>query len=169
MDNNLFPEFEEQTEAAHYETIDDQPSEKESADNYEFATGDLGSFMHSFEEEKEQMGIDQMPTPEELDEIGKPTIPTKTARKTGKFVTGMIDYSLATGLSLISGQSVKEHQADADSKKELEDIVTTYIKETGGEIPIFLQLIICLLVTYGLQIPSAIMIRKQRKNDAKSR
>lgn len=123
--------------------------------------------MHSFEEEKENMGIEQRPTAEEFNEINQPTIPTKTARKTGKFVTGMVDYSLATGLSLISGLPVKEHQADPDSKKELEDIITEYIKETGGEIPLFMQLLICLLVTYGLQVPGAIKIRKE--NNAKTR
>lgn len=146
---------------------DEAPVAEPAENSYEFATGDLGNFMHTFEEEKEDMGIDQRPTAEEFNEINQPSIPTKTARKTGKFVTGMVDYSLATGLSLISGLSVKDHQADPESKKELEDIITEYIKETGGEIPLFMQLIICLLVTYGLQVPGAIKIRKE--NNAKTR
>lgn len=136
---------------------------EEPADDYQFATGDLGNFMHDFEEEKENMGIDQRPTAEEMNEIGNPTIPTKTARKTGKFVTTMLDITLATGLSIVSGEPKEKHQADTESKKELEDVVTEYIKETGGEIPLSVQLFICIFSIYGLQIPEAIRLRKEKQ------
>lgn len=141
------------------EDITEQPSDHEEP--YQFATGDLSSFIHDFNEEKEEMGIAQKPTPEEFEETGKPSVPATTARKTGRFVANMTDYALATGLSLISRQNPDVHKADPDSKKELENIITEYIKESGGEIPIGIQLVICLLITYGLQIPGAIRLRKQ--------
>lgn len=150
--NNLFPEIDEQPPLLEQEI---------PTNDYEFATGDLSSFMHTFEEEKEDMDIEQLPTSEEFSDAGIQNLPTSTARKTGKFIAHMTDYALATGLGLISGLPTKEHQADNESKKELESIITEYIKESGGEIPLFVQLLICLTVTYGLQIPGAIKIRKE--------
>lgn len=164
--STLFPEEQAQTiypdnpeEELWGEQVNEQPTDNDEP--YEFATGDLSSFIHDFNEEKEEMGIDQKPTPEEFEETGKPSVPATTARKTGRFVANMTDYALATGLSLISKQDPDIHKADPDSKKELENIITEYIKESGGEIPIGVQLVICLLVTYGLQIPGAIRLRKQ--------
>lgn len=162
MDNSLFPEL--NNPDIEEPLLDPEPEtiQEPESDGYEFATGDLSSFMHSFSEDKENMEIEQLPTPEEFQEVGKTPIPPATARKTGKFVANMVDYTLATGLSLIDEEPVDSHKADSESKKELESIITEYIKETGGEIPLFAQLIICLLVTYGLQVPGAIMIRKQK-------
>lgn len=169
MNNTLFPEIDdlndnEINQSPEINDISDETPIQESDNQpYEFVTGDLSSFMHDFEEGKEQMGIEQMPTPEEFVEAGKQTIPPQTARKTGKFLANMTDYACATGLSLISGLSIENHKADEESKKELESIITEYIKETGGVIPLWLQLAICLIVTYGLQIPGAIRIRQQNQ------
>lgn len=173
MPNTLFPEIESPETDFPLEDIpvvdtpaDPMPSNDNTPDGpYQFATGDLSSFMHDMSEEKEQMNIEQMPTAEEFVDAGKQTIPANTARKTGKFIANMTDYALATGLSLISGLDVDDHKADPDSKHELESIITEYIKESGGEIPVWLQLVICLIVTYGLQLPGAIRIRNQRKED----
>lgn len=168
--SDLFEDLEPQDPATITLPADTNPQEPidEQADSpYEFATGNLDGFMDEFAQPKEDMGNELLPSPEEIAEAGKQTVPPATARKTGKFLAGMIDVGCATGLSFISGQSMKEHQADDESKKELESIITEYIKETGGEIPIYMQLIICLIVTYGLQIPGAIKMRKEnngRKN-----
>lgn len=167
MNNTLFPEIENNDNPeiidAEIEEQYDHVDDEQNSD-YEFATGDLSSFMHDFSESKEQMGIQQKPTPEEFVEADKQVIPPSTARKTGKFIANMTDYALATGLSLISGLDADEHKADPESKKELESIITEYIKESGGEIPIWMQLVICILVTYGLQIPGAVRLRKQNKH-----
>ena len=176
MNNTLFPEIENsgQTQQSDEEELlqhDFETNEPEydmelpDDGQYEFATGDLSSFIHDFEEDKEQMGIEQKPTTEEFTEAGKRVIPTQTALKTGRFLANMVDYSCATGLSLISGLDVDEHRADKESKSELETIITEYVKESGGEIPIWMQLLICLVVTYGLQIPGAIRIRNERKQN----
>ncbi len=174
MDNPFIPELEEQEifnpEEVYEETNTTEEPDINREDNnpekpYEFATGNLDSFMHDFNEEKEQMGITQKPTPEEFTEAGKQTLPPKTARTTGKFLANMTDHALATGLSIISGLNAEEHKADEESKKELENIITEYIKESGGEIPIGIQLIIVIVVTYGLQLPGAIKIRKERQKN----
>ena len=171
---NLFPEI-ENNELDMIPEIDDSsipndlPEDLENInelqdEDHDFKTGDILNFMNDFSEEKEDMGIDQLPTNEEFTEVGKQTSPTATARKTGKFVSRMIDYGAATGLSIISGQPMSQHKADDEAYKELESIITEYIKESGGEIPLNIQLIICLVVTYGLQIPAAIQMRKQMKS-----
>lgn len=174
MANSLFPDIEDNEPIIDPEPIEnedggillppDMPDRPEDAPNdYEFKTGNIDDFMASFQEEKEEMPIDERPTPEEFTEAGKQNLLPATARKTGKFVANMIDYSCATGLSLLSGEPVSAHKAPEDSKKELEAIITEYIKESGGEIPLSAQLIICLVVTYGLQIPGAYQKYKERK------
>ena len=173
MDNPFIPELEEELFNQEEQTEDINPNEEPDMNPesnnpetpYEFATGNLDSFMHDFNEEKEQMGITQKPTTEEFTEAGKQTLPAKTARTTGKFLANMTDHALATGLSIISGLGAEEHKADEESKKELENIITEYIKESGGEIPVGIQLIIVIVVTYGLQLPGAIKIRKERQKN----
>ena len=173
--NNLFPDIEDQEQEqkqnlpmtfpgdpnAYEEEIPPQPGDSE--DDYDFKTGSLDDFMHSFQEGKEEMPIDELPTPEEFTEAGKPNLPPATARKSAKFCALMVDYSCATGLSLLSGEPIAAHKAEDDARKELESIIAEYIKETGGEVPISVQLIICILVTYGLQVPGAYKKYKERK------
>ena len=171
--NSLFPDIEDQeqqqdnlpmnfpADANAYEDIPPQPGDSDN--DYDFKTGNLDDFMHSFQEGKEEMPIEERPTPEEFTEAGKPNLPPATARKSAKFCALMLDYSCATGLSLLSGESVASHRADDDARKELESIIAEYIKETGGEVPISVQLMICILVTYGMQVPGAYMKYKERK------
>lgn len=161
--NNLFPDLENQPQETIEEAIPVDEQIPAAEDDYQFATGNLDDFMQDFEQHKEDMGIDVRPTPEEFNEAGKTNLPKATARKTGKFIANMTDYACATGLSLISGLDMKEHKADEESRKELEEIITEYIAESGGEIPLSVQLIICLIVTYALQIPGAIKTRRERK------
>lgn len=174
MANTLFPDIEDDNILPDAEPINDAtditelPADmperpQESSGDYEFKTGNINDFMASFQEEKEDMPIDERPTPEEFAEAGKQTLPPATARKTGKFFANMVDHSCAIGLSLLSGEPAAKHRAPEDSKKELESIITEYLKESGGEIPLSAQLIICLVVTYGLQIPGAYKKYKERK------
>lgn len=165
--NDLFPDIEEQEleQTDINETVENDipPQPGDSEDDYDFKTGSLDDFMHSFQEGKEEMPIEELPTPEEFTEAGKANLPPATARKSAKFVALMVDYSCATGLSLLSGEPIANHKAEDDARKELESIITEYIKESGGEIPVSVQLVICLLVTYGLQLPDALRKYKKRK------
>ncbi len=167
--NDLFPDITD-PDVAQEETIEteqvidpeEQPVPGDSPENYDFKTGNLDDFMHSFQENKEEMPIDIKPTPEEFAEAGKQTIPPATARASGKFLANMIDFSASMGLSLLSGEPRETHCAPEDNKKELAAIITEYMKESGGEIPLSVQLIICITVTYGMQVPSAYMKYKER-------
>ena len=143
------------------EEIPPQPGDSE--DNYDFKTGGLDDFMHSFQEHKEEMPIDEMPTPEEFAEAGKTVIPPATARSSGKFIAEMVDFSASTALSLLSGEPRETHCAPAENKKELAHIIAEYMKESGGEIPLSVQLIICIVATYGMQVPGAYMKYKERQ------
>lgn len=167
--SDLFPDIQEQETLEEenlttgQEPIDEPPMQPgDEEDNYDFKTGNLDDFMHSFQENKEDMPIDEMPTPEEFAETGKVNIPPATARKSGQFITEMIDFSASLGLSLLSGEPRETHKAPDENKKELAKIITEYMKENGGEIPLSVQLIICIVVTYGMQIPGAYLKFKAR-------
>ena len=170
MQNELFPDIVDEPDLIDPDQIDNQEQDNEippqpgdSEDNYDFKTGNLDDFMHSFQEHKEDMPIDERPTPEEFAEAGKQVIPPNTARATGKFVARMIDFSASMGLSMLSGEPRESHKAQEEDLKELMSISTELIKESGGEIPTSVQLIIFCFVTYGLQLPGAYMKFKKRK------
>ena len=169
MQNQLFPDIVEEPDLIDPDQMDNQEQENEippqpgdSEDNYDFKTGNLDDFMHSFQEHKEDMPIDERPTPEEFAEAGKQTIPPATARSSGKFIAEMIDFSASTGLSLLSGEPRETHMAPPENKKELAHIIAEYMKENGGEIPLSVQLLICIIITYGMQVPGAYMKYKER-------
>ena len=61
---------------------------------------------------------------------------------------------------MYSKNSIEDHKADKASKSEIEKIIYAYTKETGGNIPIWAQLAIVLITTYGLQLPQAARDRK---------
>jgi hypothetical protein len=96
----------------------------------------------------------------QLEEVEDRAAMARHARQTSKFVTHIVDSGAALGLSLISKNSVDSHKADSDDLKELERIFTEYFKETGGNIPLWAQLLICLTTIYGFQIPQALKDRK---------
>jgi len=141
----------------------DNGDDNNSGEDYQFIDGDLDNFMQEFEQHKEDMGIVEKPSEEEFEEVAKENLPKNTARKTGKFIARVTDNVCATGLSLISGCDKKRHQTDPESLKELTELLTEYISETGGEIPISVQILIFIIVNYALQVPGAIKIRKVLK------
>lgn len=171
MANALFPDIPEDEQMIdpenlpedNEETVDIPPQPGDSEEDYDFKTGSLDDFMHSFQEHKEEMPIDEMPTAEEFAEAGKQKIPPATARATGKFLAKMIDFSASMGLSLLSGEPRESHMAPEENLKELSAIISEYMKESGGEIPLSVQLLICIVVTYGMQLPNAYMKFKERK------
>lgn len=133
--------------------------------DYNFADGDLSVFQSEFAQPKQDMGISELPEPEEelpedVDEEEDKAAIARHARQTSKFVTHIVDSGAALGLSLISKNSVDSHKADSEDLKELERIFTEYFKETGGNIPLWAQLFICLVTIYGFQIPQALKDRK---------
>lgn len=136
-----------------------------NSSDYHFADGDLSVFQSEFAQPKQDMGISELPEPEEelpedVDEEEDKAAMARHARQTSKFVTHIVDSGAALGLSLISKNSVDSHKADSEDLKELERIFTEYFKETGGNIPLWAQLFICLVTIYGFQIPQALKDRK---------
>lgn len=173
MVNDLFPDIEDEvqvqktsdtpeTDIPENEDLNPQPGDSE--EDYDFKTGNLDDFMHGFQEEKEEMPIDLKPTAEEFAEAGKTTIPPATARSSGKFLANMIDFAASMGLALLADEPRENYVAPEENKKELAHIISEYLKENGGEVPLWAQLLICICVTYGMQVPGAYMKYKQRKN-----
>lgn len=140
--------------------------EQPQTTDYQFVDGDLSEFQKEFSLPKQDMGISE--EPDDSDEFieddyqeDEPTPPSAhVSRQTARFITNIIDSSAAFGLSLLSKNNIEQHKADKSAKSEIEKIIYVYVKDTGGNIPLWAQLTIILVVTYGLQIPQAIQDRK---------
>ena len=143
-------------------------SENKAESDYQFADGDLSGFQAEFAAPKQDMNIDEEPEDfedpedEELNEDDEqPIVSTaKMARRTAKFITRITDQGAAFGLSLVSKNNIEKHKADKASLHELENIIAEYCKDTGGNIPLWMQLLICLVTMYGFQVPQALEDRK---------
>jgi hypothetical protein len=130
---------------------------------YIFADGDLSSFQDEFSKPKQDMGIDPLPDEQNLNPENQELnarAKTRLAHQTAHFVTKCTDGAMAFGLSLISKNPVEEHKANDEDFQEIEDIIYEYCRLTDGNIPLWLQLIFVLFVTYGMQIPAALQARK---------
>ena len=149
------------------------PLDNNSNDNlpYNFVNGNLDGdaalFMTDFQRPKEDMGITEAPDgAENEDPVSENEgINRKTARATAKFLTNIIDEGAAQGLSLISLNEPKMHRATDDAKKNLENILTEYVQETGGNIPLSVQVLLCILTMYIVQIPGALRDRRINKEN----
>lgn len=134
--------------------------------DYQFADGDLSTFQTEFAAPKQDMNIGEDPVEfedleNELNPDHQPEISNaKMARNTARFLTPIIDQGAAFGLSMLSKNKLAEHRADKESLKELERLVTEYAKQSGGNIPLWMQLLICLVTMYGFQVPKALEDRK---------
>lgn len=144
---------------------DDTPT-LNAHDDYSLIGGNLDDYMADFARPKEDMGIVEEPTTEEWEqeEPERPQMTAKTARTTARFLARTTDTVMATGLSFISHNDYKVHKADKEQLKELEDILAEYVRESGGDIPLWLQLVICLFTMYAVQIPGALRDRKRNAN-----
>ena len=140
-------------------------------DNYNFTEGDL-SLIQEMQAPKQEMNIEERPTfdaPEDMpdsfivdsdDSEVNDNLVAAAVDETADIVTDAIDFGAAFGLHLISKNPISEHQATDDQKARMRQIIYVYCKETGGYIPLWLQLVILIAGVYGSQIPAAMQQRK---------
>lgn len=139
-------------------------------DNYQFTEGDL-SLISEMQAPKQEMNIEERPVfddPENPDPLMDITdeqevndnLVSAAVEETADIVTDAIDVGAAFGLHLISKNPIEQHQASDDQKSRIRQIVYVYCKETGGYIPLWLQLVILIVGIYGSQIPAAMQQRK---------
>lgn len=142
-------------------------NEIDSTSDYQFADGDLSTFQTDFSAPKQDMNIEEEPEDfeDETEELSngseQPSISAaKAARNTARFLAPIIDQGTAFGLSLVSKNETESHKLDKDGIKELERLIAEYAKESGGNIPIWMQLVLFMITMYGFQLPKALADRK---------
>lgn len=149
--------------------IDDLSREEQlsESNDYQFADGDLSTFQTDFSAPKQDMNIEEEPEnfEDETEELSngseQPAISAaKAARNTARFLAPIIDQGTAFGLSLVSKNETESHKLDKDGIKELERLIAEYAKESGGNIPIWMQLVLFMITMYGFQLPKALADRK---------
>lgn len=139
-------------------------------DNYQFTEGDL-SLISEMQAPKQEMNIEERPvfdspdTPDPLMDItdeqeANDTLIAAAVEETADIVTDAIDFGAAFGLHLISKNPIKQHQATSEQKSRMRKIIYVYCEQTGGYIPLWLQLVILMAGIYGSQIPAALQTRK---------
>lgn len=139
-------------------------------DNYQFTEGDL-SLISEMQAPKQEMNIEERPVfdgpdaPDPLMDItdeqeANDTLIAAAVEETADIVTDAIDFGAAFGLHLISKNPIEEHQATSEQKSRMRKIIYVYCEQTGGYIPLWLQLVILMAGIYGSQIPAALQTRK---------
>lgn len=139
-------------------------------DNYQFTEGDL-SLISEMQAPKQEMNIEERPvfdnpdTPDPLMDItdeqeANDTLIAAAVEETADIVTDAIDFGAAFGLHLISKNPIEQHQATSEQKSRMRKIIYVYCEQTGGYIPLWLQLVILMAGIYGSQIPAALQTRK---------
>lgn len=139
-------------------------------DNYQFTEGDL-SLISEMQAPKQEMNIEERPSFDEPDAPDSFTLPqdepeandnlvSAAVEETADIVTDAIDFGAAFGLHLISKNPIEEHQATSEQKSRMRKIIYVYCEQTGGYIPLWLQLVILMAGIYGSQIPAALQTRK---------
>ena len=139
-------------------------------DNYQFTEGDL-SLISEMQAPKQEMNIEERPNFDEPDAPDSFTLQqdepeandnlvSAAVEETADIVTDAIDFGAAFGLHLISKNPIEKHQATSEQKSRMREIIYVYCKETGGYIPLWLQLVILIVGIYGSQIPAALQTRK---------
>lgn len=156
----------------------------EVSPEYQFSDGDL-SFINELSRPKQPMQIEERPDfqVEPGEDGGADTKPgtldpgedpeegliAAAVEETADLVTDAIDSGAAFGLSLISKNDVSVHRASADQKGRIRKIVYVYCQQTGGYVPLWLQLIILIVGIYGTQIPAAMNDRELNLAKKKNR
>ena len=139
-------------------------------DNYQFTEGDL-SLISEMQAPKQEMNIEERPVfdspdaPDPLIDVAdeqeaNDTLIAAAVEETADIVTDAIDFGAAFGLHLISKNPIEEHQATSEQKSRMRKIIYVYCEQTGGYIPLWLQLVILIAGIYGSQIPAALQTRK---------
>lgn len=149
-------------------------------DNYQFTDGDL-SLIQEMETPKHEMNIEERPdfstgdspiTQDDLqnaDTQENEGLINAAVEETANIVTDSIDFGAAFGLHLISKNSIESHKATPEQKGRIRQIIYVYCEQTGGYIPLWLQLIILIVGIYGSQIPAALDQRKINLLEEKNR
>lgn len=140
-----------------------------SKENYQFLNGDL-SFIDEMNQEKQPMDIDERPSfDNDAPEDPHPPIVNNgehdeqiavAVDETATLITDGLDYGLSLGLSILSKGDAETYKATPEQKGRIRKIVYTYCEQTGGYLPLWLQLIILLVGVYGTKIPAALEERK---------
>lgn len=139
-------------------------------DNYQFTEGDL-SLISEMQAPKQEMNIEERPVfdspdaPDPLMDItdeqeANDNLIAAAVEETADIVTDAIDFGAAFGLHLISKNPIEQHQATSEQKSRVRKIIYVYCEQTGGYIPLWLQLVILMAGIYGSQIPAALQTRK---------
>lgn len=139
-------------------------------DNYQFTEGDL-SLISEMQAPKQEMNIEERPVfdspdaPDPLMDItdeqeANDNLIAAAVEETADIVTDAIDFGAAFGLHLISKNPIEQHQATSEQKSRMRKIIYVYCEQTGGYIPLWLQLVILMAGIYGSQIPAALQTRK---------
>ena len=139
-------------------------------DNYQFTEGDL-SLISELQAPKQEMNIEERPVfdspdaPDPLMDItdeqeANDNLIAAAVEETADIVTDAIDFGAAFGLHLISKNPIEQHQATSEQKSRMRKIIYVYCEQTGGYIPLWLQLVILIAGIYGSQIPAALQTRK---------
>lgn len=139
-------------------------------DNYQFTEGDL-SLISEMQAPKQEMNIEERPVfdnpdaPDPLMDVtdeqeANDNLIAAAVEETADIVTDAIDFGAAFGLHLISKNPIEQHQATSEQKSRMRKIIYVYCEQTGGYIPLWLQLVILIAGIYGSQIPAALQTRK---------
>lgn len=145
--------------------LDQVPSPKS---DYKFLSGDI-SFINEMDVNKQPMDIDERPEFNDPDNLPISHEPldadpdesvNASAEETSEIVTEIIDSGASYGLALISKGKPEDYMATSDQKMRIRKIIRVYCNKLGGNIPLWLQLTIILLIVYGSKIPGAIDERK---------
>ena len=139
-------------------------------DNYQFTEGDL-SLISEMQAPKQEMNIEERPVfdspdaPDSLMDVtdeqeANDNLIAAAVEETADIVTDAIDFGAAFGLHLISKNPIEQHQATSEQKSRMRKIIYVYCEQTGGYIPLWLQLVILIAGIYGSQIPAALQTRK---------
>ena len=146
-------------------------------EDYQFADGTLApseqldAFMEEFGLVKEEKNAPVEPSPEDLQELeageeNEEEISNITARNTAQFIVGTTDELASMGLAYIAKEKQDDFRAGKEQKKNLENLLTKYCKEKGTEIPLPLQILVCVATMYATRLPYAFdrrRINEERK------
>lgn len=144
----------------------DDLTPEEYNEDYQFADGTLApseqldAFIEEFGIAKEEKNAPMEPSPEDIAELetgeeDEEEISTITARNTAQFIVGTTDELASMGLAYISKEKQDDFRAGREQKKNLENLLTKYCKEKGTDIPLPMQILVCIVTMYATKLPYA--------------
>ncbi|MCL1867661.1 MAG: hypothetical protein FWF72_01750 [Paludibacter sp.] len=149
--------------------ISDKINEKQQqTSEYKFVTSDISEFMNELHQPKQEFEnsesiFDNLPEDEPQTEKQEDfQANPKVAQSTAHLIVTTIDAVIPETMAFAAKQETSDFfKADKETKKELEDAFTEYIKLKGAkDLPPSVMIIILLLVAYGIKIPAMLQMRK---------